>query len=182
MVKNPKEKSVKTVSNNIPKAELQKRIASGRSTLLTLVIFTVVNVVLMVMNAGYYMLFSASIPYYLTAFGLDLSGSPVGTVLLAIAAGFVALLLLSWLLSKKKGGWMICGMILMILDSLALVGLCLLIPGMFAENILDLVFHAAVLYSVIRAVAANKKLQAMVEESPVYYDGYTPGYNGSPEF
>ncbi len=171
-----------STNNNVPKAELQKRFASGRSTLMTLLIFTVVNVVLMVLHAGTYFVFSASIPYYLTALGLDLGGDPAGIVLLAIAVGFLALLLVSWLLSKKKGGWIICGMVLIIVDTLALLLLCLMIPEMFANNIMDFLFHAYALYSVIRGVIANKKLQEMAAAAPAVYEGYDPNYNGSPEF
>ena len=159
--------------------DLQKHYASGRSTLLTLLIFTVVNVVLMVLGAGYYFVFSASIPYYLMAFVLDLGGRTLGMIFLAIAVGFTALLLLSWLLSKKQSGWMICGMVLVIVDTLVLLGLCLLIPGLFAENIMDFIFHAVAIYSTVQAVIAAKKLKA---QTPDFDQGADPSYNGSPEF
>ncbi len=161
--------------------DLQKKVASCRSNLLAVVLFTVVNIVLLMLDTGTYFLFSASGPYYLTAFGIgmDLGMAGMGydshvftIIALVLSAVVLGLLMLSWGLSKKKGGWLICGFVVMILDTLVLLGVSLMDPEIFASNILDFVFHAWVLISLGMGMSANKKLKEMPEThpAPVYDD------------
>ena len=85
-----------TVDKNSREYLTQKR-NSGRSTLLTILIFTVINIVMLVVQADYYFLFSASVPYYLTLFGMIFDKFVVGTYTtsaLVIAAVILGLFLL----------------------------------------------------------------------------------------
>lgn len=93
--------------------------------MLLVVIFTAINILLLVTNSGSYFLFSAYIPYLLVDLGMLLSGkypaeyyaeyfpdmeflSPtVFVVLLVLAVILVALYLVSWIMLKSPGsaGW-----------------------------------------------------------------------------
>ena len=51
---------------------LENKMKSARHSLLLVLIFTVVNLVLLLADGNTYFLFSASVPYYLTAFGMGM--------------------------------------------------------------------------------------------------------------
>ena len=134
---------------NSPEA-LQKQFDAARNTLLMAVILTAVNMVMSVTEAGYYFLFSISVPYYMTVFFVGMQGMVIGLVILAVY-------LLCWAKSKKTG-WMVAALVLFALDTLVLVGLAVLMGSLLAF-LLDLVFHGAVLVTLIQGVIASKKLQ-----------------------
>lgn len=154
---------------------LLKQVAGARSSLLLLLILTVVNLVMLLSDSGRYFLFSASVPYYLTAFGmgmdLELGAAGIGTftmIALGISAVILVLYLLCWLLSKKRPGWFVVALVAFVLDTLALLGLCLALD-VLTESVLDLVLHAWVIWELFQAVSANSKLKKMAaqEEIPV---------------
>lgn len=152
---------------------LYKQVAGARSSLLMVIIFTVVNLAMLLLESGRYFLFSASVPYYMTAIGMgmDLGSGEAGIgtftiVALVISAVILVFYLLCWLLSKKHPGWFVVAMIGFLLDTLALVGMCLLM-GMLAESIMDLVFHGWVVVELIRAIGANKKLKKLAAQESV---------------
>ena len=150
---------------------LQKQAASSRSSLLIVLIFTVVNLAMLLLDSGTYFLFSASVPYYLTAFGIGmdigLGASGIGTftiIGLAISAVILAWYLLCWLLSKKRSGWMVAALVTFLLDTAALVALCLAMDAL-AESVMDLVFHAWVIWVMIQSISAGKKLKNLPAEA-----------------
>jgi hypothetical protein len=150
---------------------LQKQAAGARSSLLVVLIFTVVNLAMLLLDAGTYFLFSASVPYYLTAFGMGMDigigAEGIGTftvVGLGISAVVLVLYLLSWLLSKKRSGWLVAALVLFILDTLALVVLCLAFDAL-AESVMDFVFHGWVIIQLIQGVSAGKKLKNLPAEA-----------------
>ncbi len=150
---------------------LCKQVAGARSSLLLILVFTVVNLVMLLLDSGKYFLFSASVPYYLTAFGIGMDlgagAEGIGTftmVGLGISAVILVLYLLCWLLSKKRAGWLTVAVVAFILDTLALVAVCLLLDAL-AESVMDLVFHAWVIWELIQGISANKKLKKMIEEA-----------------
>ena len=59
-------KKANSVDKNSPEY-WAKMITGGRASLLLIVVLTVVNIVLLLIEADRYFVFSASIPYYLTA-------------------------------------------------------------------------------------------------------------------
>ena len=175
--------------NETPRQKLTRQYASGRSTLLSLVIFSAINMVLLLLNSETYFLFSATVPYYLTAFCMsldDLMGGAFFTVgAVVISLIILGVYLLCWGLSKKHPGWLVAAFIFLIMDSLALVVVSLLIPDLLLSSILDLVFHILILVSVGMAVSANGKIKTLPPEQPAFYDTYqpySPTYNGNPEF
>jgi hypothetical protein len=164
-----------TVDKNSREYLTQKR-NSGRSTLLTILIFTVINIVMLVVQADYYFLFSASVPYYLTLFGMIFDKFVVGThttSALVIAAVILGLFLLCWIFSKKRRGWLIAGLVLFVVDTLALLGFSMALE-MLTDNILDFVFHGWAMVELVAAWKADRKLAELPPEMPEGYAGTTP--------
>lgn len=151
---------------------LMKQMATARSSLLIVLVFTLVNMVMLLVDSGRYFLFSASVPYYLTALamGMDMGMGYDGigtftTIALVISVLVLVWYLLCWLLSKKRPGWYIAALVAFILDTLVLLGFSLLLE-MMADNIMDFVFHAWVIVELIQAISANSKLKKMPLQAP----------------
>ena len=110
---------------------LLRQVANGRYSLLLIVILTVVNLIMTILDTNTYFLFSASVPYYLVFVGMGIENGFVdgawnvkGTLTytgLVIALVIVAVYLLCWLLSKKRAGWLTAALVLFIVDTVALV-------------------------------------------------------------
>ncbi len=147
---------------------LTRKVATARHTLLLVIIFTVVNLGMILADSGTYFLFSASVPYYLTVFGVAFDSTETAMVIgtfaitaLVISAIILALYFVCWLMAKKRPGlWYLVAAVLFALDTLALVGLGLVL-NVLTELIMDLVIHAWVLYELFQAYSATKKLAAM---------------------
>lgn len=151
----------------------QQQVSGARSSLLVVLIFTMVNLLMLLLDSDRYFLFSASVPYYLTAFGMGmdigLGETGIGTftlVALGISAVVLALYLVSWLMSKKRPGWLVVAFVAFILDTVALVLVCLAFDAL-AESVVDLVFHTWVVVSLCQGIVANSKLKKMPNEASV---------------
>ena len=154
---------------------LLKQTAGARASLLAVLIFTVVNLAMLLLEIDMYFLFSASVPFFLTRFawGMDqdmyylgLTSNSIGMytyIALVISAVILVLYLLCWLLSKKRPGWLIAALVFFIIDTVALLVVSLLLE-ILTENILDLVIHAWVLFELIQGISANYKLEKMIAE------------------
>ena len=166
---------------------LQNKFASARSNLLLVLVFTVVNIILLVTQSNTYFLFSAYVPYLLAILGMEMCGmfpdeyyggdtsgfiffdTSFLVIMLVIAAVILALYLLSFIFTKKgKSGWMIFALVLFAIDTVLMV-LMALLGGFSSDMIMDYIFHAWVLYSLFSGVSAAKKLKALPEE-PVVID------------
>lgn len=168
----------KNVQQLSQREQLANKFMSARHNLLLVVIFTLVNIVLLVAQSNSYFLFSASIPYYLVDLGMFLCGKYpqeyyVGmgeleffansflVVMIVIAVVILGLYLLSWIFSKKpRVGWMIFSLVFFVLDTLFMLA----IMGVSADMILDLVFHAWVLISLTSGIVSYFKLKKLPEE------------------
>jgi hypothetical protein len=145
---------------------LENQFTSGRMNLLIAISFTVTNIVLLLAESGMYFLFSATIPYYLTAFGMgmdaQLGGNTYTTTAIVVCAVILGVYLLLWLLGKKRPVLLYVAMGLFALDTLALLALALLAGGLI-EEIVNIIFHGWVLYSLFQAARCGMKLQTMPE-------------------
>ncbi len=148
---------------------LTRKVSGARGTLLMVVIFTVVNLVLLLLQADTYFLFSASVPYYFTALGMGMDmgmgADGIGTftiTALVISAIILVLYFLCWLLAKKRPGWYIVAIVLFVIDTAAFLYMASQLD-LLTSSIIDVVFHGWVLIELIQAVSANKKLQSMPE-------------------
>ena len=145
------------------KHPLVAKYDGARSNLLAMLAFTVINFILTITQADMYFLFSATFPqasllygYVLEAEGL--TGFYTAGIVLGVVC--IGLYCLCWLLSKKNAGWMIVATVLFAIDTLLLF----LAYEIQADMILDVVFHAWVLYYLISGVVANAKMKKLPPE------------------
>ncbi len=153
---------------------LEQRYNSARWNLALVVIFTVVNLVLLIMNADTYFLFSAYIPYLITGVGMLICGrypeefyadgledmvffdTWVFVVLLIISVLITMIYLAMWLLSSKgRVGWLIAAAVLFGIDTVGLV----VLEGFYVGMIVDLLFHAWIMCYLIIGIVAHYKLK-----------------------
>ncbi len=158
---------------------LEQRFHSARRSLLAVAVFTVINLVLLVTNSNAYFVFSAFIPYFLTGLGMMLCGrfpaEDYGedflemefldpsflTVMIAISVVILCLYLLSWYLSRnRKTGWLIVAFIMFVADTAGM----LLLSADLTSSILDIIFHAWVLFDICVAINVAGRLKGLPGE------------------
>ena len=142
----------------------RQKYATARVNLLLLVAFTLLNIIMLVVGSDYFLMFSATVPYFAVLLGMiDETGMMLIPCVAIAVIGLISYFL-CWLLSKKNYGWMVAALVLFVVDTLALVGVYILV-GDFS-GIMDLLFHAWVLYYLLVGVTYGKQLQNMPEEEP----------------
>lgn len=167
----------------------ENKYASSRVNLLLVFAFTVINIILLATGSFTYILFSASIPYFIAETGYLLCGKfppevyegelagvailePSASIVFIIIALLVSCLyLVCWILSKKRPGWLVASIVIFALDTLAMFALY----GLSFDNILDILFHAWVIWSLVSGIKANNALRALppVEQiAPEMAEGY----------
>lgn len=136
---------------------------SGRSWLLGVLLFTVVNLFLLVLDTGRYFLISLSVPYYFTLMGLvsDATGKvgAVTTAALVISAVILGMYLLCWLKSKQRPGWLTAALVLFCLDTVGL-----LVLAQLDKSLLDLGFHGITIVYMARGIWAARKAKAQAAQ------------------
>ncbi len=142
-----------------PRQAAEAKYAAARSNLLIALCFTVVNMVLYILGANTYLVFSITVPFYGAAFAIE--GPYILDLVICggIAAVCLALYFLCWLFSKKHPAWMTVALVLFCLDTVIMAGLFLLFEDV--SGILDALGHVWVLYYLIVGVknaALLKKL------------------------
>lgn len=157
---------------------LAQKEKSGRFNLLLAIILTVVNIALFLGGSDTMMLFSISVPYYAVIFGAIIGGEEMVITGCVIAAVMLLVYFVCWLLSKKRTGWLIAALVLMIVDTLALVGFYFLAGEI--SGILDFFFHAMILYYLISGVVASGRLKKLPPEEPVVSSPVDPDCDSAP--
>lgn len=143
----------------------ERQVAMGRSTLLVVLCLTAANLLLLISNTNFYLLFSASVPYYLTALARGYDLAIYGSVnhgytwaALAVSAVVLGAYLLCWFLSRNASGWLTVGAVLFVVDTICLAILCRFVFGDFTGSIMDFVMHAWVIYELFVGVRAAHRL------------------------
>ncbi|MBR5049430.1 MAG: hypothetical protein IKX74_07330 [Erysipelotrichaceae bacterium] len=138
---------------------------AGRTVLLLVGIFTAVNCLLQAFDAGYQLLYAAALPQIGLAFKgtLEFYGvSPIISIgLLTVIP--ILLFFICYFMSKNNTRWMLAGLALFILDALVLIFFWYL-TGFSADMILNLVFEGVIIFELISAVLAGKRLDGNLEE------------------
>ena len=160
-----------------PRQNLLSQYQAGRGNLLLVVIFTLINVILISFGQETYFLFSATLPYVIAVFGAIFCGmmpdeyyddsdayrqmfeSSKIYIFVAVAVAIIALYFICFLLSGKRVGFLIAALTMFSLDTVFM----LFFYGF--SMILDIFFHAWVLFYLIRGVSAHFKLKKMPEDS-----------------
>ncbi len=156
-------------SNDSP----EKKYKSSISNLLLIVVFSAINIGLLLTNADRYFLFSAFIPYFMVDYAMYLCGyypleyygdlegieffdKSVLIITVIIAAIIIAVYLLCWLLAKKrKVGALITALVFFVIDTVAM----LFINGISGSSALDIVFHGWIIVAIIIAIVKCVKIK-----------------------
>lgn len=157
---------------------LQNKYNAVRGNLLLAIAFTLINIVLLFVDASSYFLFSIYVPYFIASLGMIITGKMPDefyaedwadveflgdsalVIMLVISLVIVGLYFLSWILSKKnKIGWLVFGFVLFCIDTIAM----LLLQGV-GESVIDLVFHIWVIVYFIIGINSYNKLKKLPEE------------------
>ena len=170
------------VDKNTP--EYRKNLVKfARTTLLVAVLFTVLNVVLLLIGSNRYFLYSATIPYYLTFFGYVFDHFTFSTYTLTgltLAAVPVIALGLCWFMSKTDHRWLTGAAVVFGMDTAAMVGL-MVWTGEVSSSVLDIVFHVWVLISLIQGVKAGVWLNNQPPQPPISEETQGDGPSQEPE-
>lgn len=169
-------------ANVSPRQALRVKYSSARGNLLLAIVFTLVNMVLLLTNANSYFLFSVFIPYMLIdqamfytgrypaeiyeEYNPDMVFSSEKLLYILVGIAFMVLVayILCWFFSKNKSGWLVTALVLFSLDTVVYL-LYSLIYGMFSlGSVIDILFHAWVLYYLIAGLVANAKLKKLPTE------------------
>jgi hypothetical protein len=153
-------------------------------------VFTLLNVIMAATGSDVYMLFTAEIPYFLTAVGLGVKNetgiTTVFVILLVAAIVLTIPYLIFWIFSKKHYGWMIAALVYFSLDCAMLLYFTIL--SFDPSIILDIVFHVWVLYYLIMGTRYGAKLKSLPED-PLPAAAPVPEFaagnetdNGNPDF
>lgn len=180
-------------TNNFNPAVAQRRAyetkyANARVNLLLVVAFTAINIIILATGSYTYFLFSASIPYFIADMGMLLCGKyppeayvdgfeemivfepSVFPVFLVIALLIVSVYLVFWFFSKKKPGFLMAALVLFVIDT---VGMFILY-GVSFDSIVDIIFHAYVIWSLVSGIKAHNALLALPKEevAPIEGEGF----------
>lgn len=163
---------------------LAQRYSVARLNLLIMLAFTLLNVVMMALGSDSYMLFSATVPYVLVQTGMYLCGKlsadwyegdtfeflpdTVLYIMVAIAVVIMLYIFLCWLLSRKgRYGFFIAALVYFALDTLFLLSM------LSTSLIVDLVFHAWVIYYLIIGISSGIKMKKAPADEPVATGDHT---------
>ena len=171
-------------ANKTPKQQLELRYKSAVSNLLAVVLLTVINIVLLVTNSNRYFLFSAFLPYLAADYGMYFCGmypaevyadledplfadKSLLVIMLAVAAVVLLLYVLAYIFArKKKIGWLIFALVFFVIDTVVMV----ILTGLSADNIFDLVIHAWVVVSLVRGIITYRDLKQQPAEEVLVLD------------
>ena len=159
---------------------LEQNYRSARGNLLIVLVFTAINMGLLITKRFTYFLFSAYIPYLITDIGMALSGQYPADyytgdfenaamfgkeffyIMLAVAIVILMVYLICWIFSKdRKAGWLIAALVFFAIDT----ALMLLLNGISSDMIFDLLFHAWVIYDLSKGIVAANKLKKLPVEA-----------------
>jgi hypothetical protein len=154
------------------------RYNNARNSILLAIVFTVVNLVLLLTESYTYFVFSISVPYIILDMAMLMCGrypeeyyegdlesmvildDSIIYIALLFAVIILALYLLFFFLSKRlRVGFIIAALVFFTIDTLFLV----FAVGISADIIIDLVFHGIFIVELILAISAYGKLSQMPE-------------------
>ena len=157
---------------------LESKYNSSIANLLLVVVFSAVNIVLLLVNANTYFLFSAFLPYFAVDYGMYFCGmypeeyyydvpdmvfeekSFLG-ICVAIAAGFLLAYLLCWYLAKKKKiGAVILALVMFLIDTVAMLWL----TEFAMDSIIDILMHIWVISYLIIGIVTYFKMKKAPDE------------------
>ena len=138
----------------------------SRYNLLLVTIVSVINLFSLSLSQTYF-LFSAQIPsFFVELFMYTEEGgiAPFADLIIPIVLGVILTIpyLLCFFFSKKRPGWMVAALVFFVFDCIFLVTMYYL-----SDVIIDLLFHAWVLFYLVTGVINGYKLKKMPEDEPL---------------
>lgn len=162
----------------IPAQKLERRYKNSMLSLLLIVIFSSVNLLLLLTNSDKYFLFSAYIPYLLGDYAMFYSGrypaeyyadvsetvfmtDGLFAVTVSIACLVILFYAVSWFFARrKKAVWLVFSLGLFVVDTLVMF----VVVGVYYEMLIDIIFHIWAIVSLSLGVSAYMKLRKLSEE------------------
>jgi hypothetical protein len=149
---------------------LQRNFSQGRMSLMVILALTAVNIAMVMLESDRYFVCSISIPYMLCYLGqmeavIDGFEFQLPTCM-AVSVVILGVFLAIWLLSKKRPGLLYAALILFFVDTAALFWLCVE-SDTLGESVVDLLFHAWVLWELFQGARCGTKLDQQIETAPV---------------
>jgi len=164
-----------------PREILQNKYNAARANLIWVMAFTIINIVLLLTDSSTYFLFSLYVPYMFMLVGLVMTGKlpevfteieyaqteflPEAALIIpaVVSVVIILLFLLCWIFSKKnRVGWLIASFVLFCLDTIFL-----LLSGINGDSIIDIVFHAWVIISLVGGIRAHSQLKKLPPEEEI---------------
>ena len=143
--------------------KLQQNVKVGRITMLVILGVSLINQLLLLLGVKYFLLFGASVPYYLNWLGQELSayyqvtGYKVVALLFSIA--IFAVYVACWMLSVKHWKWLRLGLILYCLDTLFLIVFAIALLHNPLSCILWLIVHLVGVGLLYKAFRRGQELE-----------------------
>ena len=155
---------------------LQRTVLGARRSLGMVILFTCINMAMILTDTDLYFLVSISLPYYLTMMGKgldngflegawDITGTFTVTGLV-LSVGVLLIFAVCWWLSKKHTGALAAALVLFVVDSLALAIFTFALYESPSVNFIDFLFHIMILAEFGYALRAARKLKLLPEETP----------------
>ena len=165
-----------------PREEVEMKYKRNRYYLLLVAIVSIVNLFSLAFSQSYF-LFSARLPALFVELALPMSENEIvepSAFIVPIIIGIILTVpyLLCFFLSKKRPGWMIPALVFFSIDCLFIIFLALFDV---TAVIVDILFHALVMFYLITGVINGFKLKSMPEDEPLPEfgaEGETPAEDG----
>ena len=137
----------------------------SRNNLLLVIVFTVINLVLIYFEANLNFLFSATIPQFVFNIGKAMSDQTDTDIFLIIGLVIAFLAVLSyfifWILAKRARVLILIALIFFSIDSLLLIYLVFTNDEFNFSVLIEIAFHAWILYYLFTGVKAWYKLRGV---------------------
>jgi len=162
------------------RTQLETKFNKTRGSLLLVVMFSLANMLLLLLESDITFLFSASFPNYAVVYGVvmtALSGEMIHAIVsISLAAAVVGLFALCYFLSKKRRFFIIVALALFSLDTIFLIWVFTLDLVENINFLPDAIFHIAVMFSLISGTITWAKLRKMplYDEATAIEDANAP--------
>ncbi len=180
----------------------ERNLRTARGEILVVAVLSVINVLTVLAKQDFFFYFSASVPFYLALFFAEICGmrseafyeefygpgeyafydASIFYVVFVVALLLAALYFLFWFMSRKSRGWALATLIVYSLDLVGHLFFCAFIYGFDLTDVLVLLFHALVIYSMVQVVRAWNGIQSSPTQAEIVAaaDGMPYGEGAAP--
>ena len=157
---------VESVKKEVEFAEVAVEYLRARKNLGVALVLTIINVALSAFGSSLNFPFSVFVPDLLV--GLGKASNTHGVYCYGASAVVMALFGMCWLFCVVRPWWMVCALVLFVLDTVAMGGLTILCMNgnvdLGMSVLINAVFHIWVLYYLVKGVGAGFKLRRLLGE------------------